>query len=137
MSSDRKMGHLQEPKTYFLVLLALMVLTIITVWVSLFDFGMWNNLVAVLVATVKASLVVRIFMHGRFEDRITWAFIYYPLILLLLLLGALFLDYGFRSDADRVVDAPSITHTSHGEEHGAEETHPEKPEDGDDEGGRH
>lgn len=95
---DRKMGHVQSWKVYTGVLLGLFFLTFVTVWVSYFDFGWLNPVVAVFVAGVKATLVVLFFMHGRFEGKITWAFIWYPLILLGILLGGLFLDYGARTE---------------------------------------
>lgn len=51
------------PKTYGLVLLALLVLTVITVQASYFDFGPWNTVVALLIASAKGSLVALFFMH--------------------------------------------------------------------------
>jgi cytochrome c oxidase subunit 4 len=46
-------------------LAALLVLTIITVYVAGFDFGSVNVVVALAIATVKASLVALVFMHLR------------------------------------------------------------------------
>lgn len=56
------------PKVYALTLGALLVLTIITVYVASFDFGSVNVVVALAIATVKATLVALIFMHLR-NDR--------------------------------------------------------------------
>ncbi len=56
------------PKVYALTLAALLVLTIITVFVASFDFGSVNVVVALAIATVKATLVALIFMHLR-NDR--------------------------------------------------------------------
>jgi len=50
------------------VFAALMVLTAITVAVSYFDFGVFNLLVAMGVATVKATLVALYFMHLRYDS---------------------------------------------------------------------
>ena len=124
--SEHKMGHIQEFSIYFKVLLALIGLTIATVLVSLVDFGIFNTLVALLVAAIKASLVVLYFMHGKYEDRITWAFIYYPLILLATLVGALFLDYGFRDKGQFTVGPISFDamHQSQdADSHGATDDH--------------
>jgi cytochrome c oxidase subunit 4 len=55
------------PKTYIATLAALLLLTIITVFVAGFDFGSVNVVVAIAIATVKASLVVLIFMHLRHD----------------------------------------------------------------------
>jgi len=118
----RQMGHLQSLGLYTKVFIGLLILTIITVAVSLWDFGFFNDILAVGIATGKASLVILFFMHGRYEGKITWAFIYYPIILLLILLSALYLDYGNRDNADRIIEQPVIAQPVHhdGEgDHGA------------------
>ncbi len=55
------------PKAYGATLAALLVLTAITVFVAQFDFGSINVVVALTVATMKASLVALIFMHLRWD----------------------------------------------------------------------
>lgn len=55
------------PKTYGLILGALLVLTVITVWVAQFDFGAANTVVALLVASMKGALVALYFMHLRHD----------------------------------------------------------------------
>ncbi len=65
-------------KGYFLVYLALMVLTGVTVGVSYFHLAIhWAVLVAFIVAAVKGGLVAAIFMHLNNEKKI----IYWILIL--------------------------------------------------------
>src|SRR5689334_10481128 len=55
----------KAPRTYFLVLLALLCLTFITVSASYIHWGsgMINVIVALTIATIKASLVALFFMH--------------------------------------------------------------------------
>jgi cytochrome c oxidase subunit 4 len=55
------------PKTYALVLAGLLILTVITVWAAAFDFGAWNVVIALLIATLKGSLVALFFMHLRHD----------------------------------------------------------------------
>src|SRR5262245_25748339 len=57
------------PKLYALVLGALLVLTAITVSASRINFGsnMTNVIIAMLIASVKASLVALFFMHLRWD----------------------------------------------------------------------
>ena len=50
-------------KLYATVLVALLILTFITVGASYFDFGGANLVIAVVIASVKASLVALFFMH--------------------------------------------------------------------------
>lgn len=48
---------------YVAVFAILMVLTGVTVWTARIDFGAWNIVIAMIIATVKAALVVLFFMH--------------------------------------------------------------------------
>jgi cytochrome c oxidase subunit 4 len=56
-------GHIGNRFTYFLVFLALMVGTAVTVWVSYVHLGWFNLPVALAIATTKAMLVILFFMH--------------------------------------------------------------------------
>lgn len=55
------------PKVYVKVLVALLVLTVITVAAAGIDFGPYNTVIALIIATLKASLVALFFMHLRYE----------------------------------------------------------------------
>ena len=55
--------HIASTQFYVGIFVALVVLTIITVKVSYYDFGSANILIAMAVATAKASLVSLFFMH--------------------------------------------------------------------------
>lgn len=61
--------HVTPLPIYFAVFGALLVLTVVTVWIAQFDFGAANTAIAMLVATVKATLVAAIFMHLLYDDR--------------------------------------------------------------------
>ncbi|MCB9397716.1 MAG: cytochrome C oxidase subunit IV family protein [Acidobacteria bacterium] len=132
--SEHKMGHLQEPSTYLRILIYLFVLTIVTVAASKVHFG-WeflNVIVALVIAAFKASLVIRFFMHGKYENGETWAFIVYPIVLLVTLVGFLFLDYGFRPKDKYVVTPVAFddqAHGEHGSSHNSTETHGEPTND--------
>jgi cytochrome c oxidase subunit 4 len=56
-------AHIAPTMFYIGVFAALIVLTVITVAVSYVDLGAANTVVAMVVATVKASLVAAFFMH--------------------------------------------------------------------------
>jgi len=84
--------HITSNKTYIIVWLALMVMTAITVYVSYINFGMLNIVIALVVASIKASVVALYFMHLKFEDSITWVFALFPLTLLALLIGMTITD---------------------------------------------
>ena len=63
--------HVESTRNYILVFAALMVLTVLTVFVAYYDFGAWNDVVAMAIAVAKASLVVLIFMHVRHSPPLT------------------------------------------------------------------
>jgi cytochrome c oxidase subunit 4 len=96
---DLGLGHILPKKVYWSVFWALMVLTVITVVVAkvkAFDFGSLNLVIAMAIASVKASLVALYFMHLKYENPILWIYVAFPLILLGLLLGGVFIDQPFR-----------------------------------------
>jgi len=55
--------HVVTKKQYAYVFAALLVLTFTTSWASYFNLHKWNVVVALVIATIKASLVVLFFMH--------------------------------------------------------------------------
>jgi cytochrome c oxidase subunit 4 len=63
--------HVTSRKVYFLVFGALMVFTVLTVIVAEFDFGVFNDIVALSIAVTKALLVILFFMHVRYSTRLT------------------------------------------------------------------
>jgi len=64
-------GHIDSTRTYYLVFVALIVLTVLTTAVAYLDLGPFNALVALLIAFVKMMLVVLFFMHMRYGTALT------------------------------------------------------------------
>jgi cytochrome c oxidase subunit 4 len=58
------------PKVYTRNLIGLLILTVITVVAAGFDFGSANVVIALTIASLKASLVALFFMHLRWEKKI-------------------------------------------------------------------
>jgi len=94
--NSEQLGHIVPAKIYLGVLISLIVLTVITVAAAQVDFGAWNIVIAMLIASIKASLVALFFMHLKYEDPFTWIYAVVPLVLLFLLIGGVFLDNPFR-----------------------------------------
>jgi cytochrome c oxidase subunit 4 len=61
-------AHISSARFYWGIFGALVVLTLLTVKVSYYDFGSANIIIALLVATMKASLVAMFFMHLRHDS---------------------------------------------------------------------
>ncbi len=95
---NHELGHVLPHSVYLKVLVTLLVLTVITVWVAQYNFGNWNIIVAMFVASIKAALVALFFMHLKYEDPFTWIYAIIPLFLLFILIGGVFLDNPFRDN---------------------------------------
>lgn len=63
------------PRMYVAVFAALATLTLVTTGVAYIDLGVFNPVVALTIAVVKATLVVLFFMHVWFRGKLTWVFI--------------------------------------------------------------
>ena len=81
---------------YFSVFFALMFLTALTIWVAFQDFGFLNNVIAVGIAVLKASLVILYFMHVRYSSRLTKALLPVSIAFFLVLVAFVFADHWTR-----------------------------------------
>ncbi|HEV7220961.1 MAG: cytochrome C oxidase subunit IV family protein [Terriglobales bacterium] len=89
--------HILSAKLYVIIWAALMCLTVITAGVAFIDLGPFNTVVALVIATFKALLVVLIFMHVKYSsERLTKTVVLAALFWLMLLLGLSLMDYGTR-----------------------------------------
>ena len=92
--------HIVSPKIYIAIFLALMVLTLTTVYAATVDlnehFAGLNVIVALVIATCKALLVILFFMHAYYSSKrtqlIVFAGFFWLAIMLFLTLG----DYSTR-----------------------------------------
>jgi len=89
--------HVTPLWIYILVFLALAAGTILTVAASRFDLGMWNTPIALIIATIKAVLVILFFMHVIHSTRLTWVVIIAAFLWLGVLFVLTFADYLTRS----------------------------------------
>ncbi len=62
--------HVSSSAMFMNVLIALLILTVITVAASRVDFGAANLLIAMVIASIKASLVMAFFMHLKWDTAI-------------------------------------------------------------------
>ena len=78
------------------VYIALVLLTAVTVLVSYVNLGLMNVVVALLIASVKASLVALFFMNLKSEDRLVWGFALVPIAFLALIMFGTLVDTMLR-----------------------------------------
>ena len=90
--------HVVPVKYYIGVFLALMVLTTLTVVVATYELpGIWNVVVALTIAVIKATLVVLFFMHVRWSSRLTAVFVVAGLFWLVIMVALTLSDYSTRA----------------------------------------
>ena len=112
------LGHVVPVRMYIAVFVALLFLTFITVAVAQYDFGWLNIFIAVLIATVKATLVAMFFMHLKYEDSTIFMYVFFPIFLLFLLIGLVFIDNPFRVDAKTGKVGMQVLEYEKSEKHG-------------------
>jgi cytochrome c oxidase subunit 4 len=89
--------HILPSKLYFIIWITLLCLTVITAAVSFVDLGPLNTIVALVIATFKAVLVVLFFMHVKYtSEKLTKMVVVAAVFWLLLLLGLSMADYATR-----------------------------------------
>jgi len=81
---------------YLVVWGGLVVLTGLTVAVSYLNLGVMNIVVALLIASAKATLVALYFMHLKSEGRLVWGFALTPIFFLVLIVAGTLSDTLFR-----------------------------------------
>lgn len=88
--------HRSSLASYFAVFATLMILTILTVWVSRIDLGALNTVVAMAIAIVKATVVILWFMHVIHSPRLTWIVVIAAFLWLAMMFVLFFADYATR-----------------------------------------
>jgi cytochrome c oxidase subunit 4 len=85
-------------KTYVAILVALIVLTVLTVAFSFLPLaGGWHVASGMMVGAVKATLVVLFFMHAIHSPRVTWCVITVAIFFILILFSLTLADVTTRS----------------------------------------
>jgi cytochrome c oxidase subunit 4 len=89
-------SHIIGYKTLGLTLAALLVLTGVTVGAASIDLGRVNVWIALMIASVKAGVVLLVFMHMRWEGRtLRWSFLA-TVLFMAVMIGFIFWDVAFR-----------------------------------------
>jgi cytochrome c oxidase subunit 4 len=86
-------GHVAPIGLYLTIFVALLVGTAATTLIAFVDLGPFNNVVAIGIAAVKATLVILFFMHMRWSARMVPITFACGIFWLLILLGITLADY--------------------------------------------
>jgi cytochrome c oxidase subunit 4 len=100
--------HIVDGSVFMRVLIALLFLTFVTVGASRIDFGGANMLIAMAIASVKASLVIAIFMHLWWDTAVNRIMFLGSFLFLSLLFLFTLADQGTRGRSNQIhrVKAP-------------------------------
>lgn len=93
---ENEKHHIVPYKTYGLVLLLLVTLTTISVVVTQIELTRWATAVALLLAATKSSIVLAVFMHLKFDQKIYKVMAIFVIMILIVVIVITFLDYIFR-----------------------------------------
>jgi len=102
-SHDASEHHIIPFATYIKVLSLLLVLTFITVAASRMDFGHWNVVIAMFIASVKAGFVLAFFMHLKYDDKTYLVCFLTGIFFLIVLYFFSFLDIATRVKVDNIL----------------------------------
>lgn len=91
------LNHIVPPRIYIIVGSVLLILTATTVWASFLELGVFNPIVALFIAVVKATIVVLFFMHVKYSSKLTKLTLFSGLFLFLVLIGLTLADYTTRA----------------------------------------
>ncbi len=89
--------HIVPVKVYLAIFVALLLGTALTVVAALHDFPwQFNTVIALTIASIKATLVVLYFMHVRYSNRLVWVIVIAALFWMGILFALTFSDYFTR-----------------------------------------
>jgi cytochrome c oxidase subunit IV len=96
-------GHGLGVKAYIMVFVFLLIMTGLTTWIAYFNLGVFNPVVAIVIAVMKAVAVILIFMHVLESSRLTKLTVVCGFFFLLVLLTLTSIDF-----MSRPWSAPSV-----------------------------
>lgn len=89
--------HIVSSKLYWAIWIVLIFLTGLTAGIATVDLGPFNTVIALLIASIKATIVVLFFMHVKYtSEKLTKMVIVTAMFWLLILLALSMADYGTR-----------------------------------------
>lgn len=88
--------HNHHKATYFKMWIALLILTVITVAAAYVDFGSMNMVIAMAIASLKATLVALYFMHLKEDNRLNQVVFTSSFFFLLIFVGLTLADTEYR-----------------------------------------
>ena len=89
--------HIVPYRLYLIVLLALLVLTFLSVGITSIELGEYTVAAALLFAVVKSYLVLTYFMHLKYDKPYIKLMVGFVIVIFLVMIVVTFLDYLYRA----------------------------------------
>jgi cytochrome c oxidase subunit IV len=93
---ENEKNHIIPYRTFLLVLTGLISLTLISVSVTQISLGVLTVTIALLIAVIKSTFVLRVFMHLKFENKIFSFAVIAVFLIIALVIFITLLDYIYR-----------------------------------------
>jgi cytochrome c oxidase subunit IV len=88
--------HIIPYRTFLYVLAFLIFCTLVSVTVTQISLGAFTVAMALLIAAIKSSFVLRIFMHLKFESRMLSVMVIAVILIICIVIFITLLDYLYR-----------------------------------------
>lgn len=89
--------HIIGPKIYLRVYITLLIFTGLTVWAAFIDLHIFNPIIAVAIACIKAVIVILFFMHVYFQSKLIKLTVVSGFLTFLILITMTLSDYISRA----------------------------------------
>jgi cytochrome c oxidase subunit IV len=93
---ENEKNHIIPYRTFLYILVLLITLTLTSVAITRIYLGTFTVMLALLIAAVKSSFVLRIFMHLKFENKMFSIAVIAVILLISVVIIITFLDYLYR-----------------------------------------
>jgi cytochrome c oxidase subunit 4 len=93
---DNEKNHIIPYRTFLYALALLVTLTLTSVAITQIYLGAFTVVLALVIATIKSSFVLRIFMHLKFEKKMFSIIVLAVVLLISIVIIITFLDYLYR-----------------------------------------
>ncbi len=87
--------HITEYKTYAVVLIVLLILTMVSILVTHLQLKAWTVGIALVVTCVMAGLILIYFMHIKFDNMLIKILVALVFLLFAIFMGLVLLDYSY------------------------------------------
>ncbi|WP_321289263.1 cytochrome C oxidase subunit IV family protein [uncultured Sunxiuqinia sp.] len=93
---ENEKHHIVPYSTYIVILLLLLLLTFISIEITHIELGSYTVAGALILASIKSSLVLTYFMHLKFDKPYIKIMVGFVLLIFIAVIVVTFLDYYYR-----------------------------------------